>query len=339
MNYTILGRSGLRVSELCLGTMTFGTEWGTGSDFEQSKQVFDAYADAGGNFIDTANRYTEGTSERFLGDLLVADRDHFVVASKYTLYTRMGDPNFAGNHRKNMVRAVEESLRRLKTDHLDLYWVHAWDDTMQPDELMRSLEYLVSSGKVLHIGISDTPAWIVACCNTIAELRGWTSFCGLQIEYSLVNRDAERDLIPMARSFGLPITPWSPLGAGVLSGKYITSHPEGGVRLKPDSIRLSERNMQIALEVASVASELGVSSAQVALAWIRRVQPTSVPILGARTIEQLHDNLGCLNVLLSAEHLARLDNVSKIVLGWPHDFLAGENIQNLMFAYSQNKIR
>ncbi|RPI67251.1 MAG: aldo/keto reductase, partial [Ignavibacteriae bacterium] len=143
MNYTILGRSGLRVSELCLGTMTFGTEWGTGSDFERSKQVFDAYAEAGGNFIDTANRYTEGTSERFLGDLLSADRDHFVVASKYTLYTRMGDPNFAGNHRKNMVRAVEESLRRLKTDHLDLYWVHAWDDTMQPDELMRSLEYLV----------------------------------------------------------------------------------------------------------------------------------------------------------------------------------------------------
>lgn len=339
MNYTILGRSGLRVSELCLGTMTFGTEWGTGSDFEQSKQVFDAYAEAGGNFIDTANRYTEGTSERFLGDLLSADRDHFVVASKYTLYTRMGDPNFAGNHRKNMVRAVEESLRRLKTDHLDLYWVHAWDDTMQPDELMRSLEYLVASGKVLHIGISDTPAWIVACCNTIAELRGWTSFCGLQIEYSLVNRDAERDLIPMARSFGLPITPWSPLGAGVLSGKYITAHPAGGVRLKPDSVRLSERNMQIAMQVAAIASELDVSSAQVALAWIRRVLPNAVPILGARTIEQLHDNLGCLRVTLSDDHLARLDNVSKIVRGWPHDFLAGENIQNLMFAYSQNKIR
>jgi len=301
--------------------------------------VFNAYAESGGNFIDTANRYTEGTSESFLGDFLAADRDHFVVATKYTLHTRVGDPNFAGNHRKNMVRSLDESLKRLRTDHVDLYWVHAWDDTMQPDELMRTLEYLVASGKVLHIGISDTPAWVVACCNTIADLRGWSPFVGLQIEYSLITRDAERDLLPMADAFGLKVTPWSPLGAGVLSGKYLASRAVEGARLKPESVRLTDRNIAIATVVAEVAAEIGASSPQVALAWLRAHRPGVVPIIGARTEEQLRDNLGCLGVQLQPDQIARLDAVSAITLGFPHDFLRGENIQNLMFSFSANAIR
>ncbi len=339
MDYTLFGRSALRVSELCLGTMTFGTEWGTGSDYETSKAVFDAYANAGGNFIDTANRYTDGTSESYLGDFLASDRDHFVVATKYTLYTRMHDPNHAGNHRKNLVRSIDESLRRLRTDHVDLYWVHAWDNTMQPDELMRTLEYLVASGKVLHIGISDTPAWIVSCCNSIAELRGWSSFVGLQIEYSLINRDAERDLLPMADAFGLRVTPWSPLGSGVLSGKYLDSKAVEGARLKPESLRLTDRNLRIATEVAHIAADVNATSSQVALAWLRQHRKGVIPIIGARTPEQLSNNLGCLEVVLGTEHLQRLNEVSAITLGFPHDFLAGENIQNLMFSYAQTKIR
>ncbi len=232
-----------------------------------------------------------------------------------------------------------DSLKRLKTDYVDLLWVHAWDDTMQPDELMRSLEYLVASGRVLHIGISDTPAWIVACCNSISELRGWSSFVGLQVEYSLVNRDAERELIPMAQSFGLTVAPWSPLGAGVLSGKYLESKSVEGARLKPESLRLTDKNLAIARVVADVATELNATSPQVALAWLRQHQRGVIPIVGARTEKQLIDNLACLNVVLSAEQLAKLDAVSAIVLGFPHDFLAGENIQNMLFAGTQSMIR
>jgi len=339
MNYKLFGRSALRVSELCLGTMTFGTDWGTGSDYETSKQVFDAYAGAGGNFVDTANRYTNGTSETFLGEFISADRDHFVVASKYTLYTRMGDPNFSGNHRKNMVRALDESLKRLKTDHLDILWLHAWDDTMQPDELMRSLEYLVASGKVLHIGISDTPAWIVACCNSISELRGWSTFVGLQVEYSLIQREAERDLLPMAKAFGLAVTPWSPLGSGVLSGKYLQSKSVEGARLKPDSLRLTDRNLAIATVVGDVATECGVQPPQIALAWLRQRSNSIVPIVGARNASQLLENLACLDVTMSAGQIKRIDDISAISLGFPHDFLAGDNIKNLMFGGTQHQIR
>ena len=214
MRYYLLGRSGLRVSELALGTMTFGTEWGWGADKTTSQALFDAYAEAGGTFIDTANRYTEGTSERFVGDFIAADRDHFVVATKYTLWDRQGDPNFSGNHRKNMVRSVEASLERLGTDYLDLLWVHAWDFTTPLDELMRGLDDLVRQGKVLYLGISDTPAWIVSQANMLADLRGWTPFTALQLRYSLIDRTAERDLLPMARSLDLAVTPWSVLEIG-----------------------------------------------------------------------------------------------------------------------------
>lgn len=329
MNYTTFGRSGLRVSELCLGTMTFGTEWGTGADKATSQQMFDHFVDAGGNFFDTANRYTEGTSEIWLGEFIRNDRERFVVATKYGLHTRLGDINASGNHRKNMVQAVEASLRRLGTDFIDLYWLHAWDFSTPIEEVMHALDHLVASGKVLHIGVSDTPAWIVARGNTFAELRGWSQFVGLQVEYSLVTRDAERDLLPMASELNLAVTPWSPLGAGVLSGKY--AHPSADSRrLKPDSPRLQQRNIDIANTVADVARELGVTSPQVALSWIRQKAPGSIPIVGARTLDQLRDNMGCLDVALPQEYMDRLDSVSSIVLGFPHDFLRAPHVRSMV---------
>ena len=225
MRYKLFGRSGLRVSELALGSMTFGEDWGWGATKEESKRIFDAYVEAGGNFIDTANRYTEGTSETYIGDFISADRDHFVLATKYTLFTRKGDPNFSGNHRKNMVQALEASLKRLGTEYVDVYWVHAWDFLTPVDQVMRSLDDMVRAGKVLYVGISDTPAWVVSRANMLAEMRGWSSFVGLQIRYSLADRTAERDLLPMARALDLAVTPWSVLGAGVLTGKYLEADP------------------------------------------------------------------------------------------------------------------
>ena len=202
MRYKLFGRSGLRVSELALGTMTFGPEWGWGADKETSKALFDLYADAGGNFIDTANRYTEGTAEKYVGEFVAADREHFVVASKYTLKIRDGDPNFGGNQRKNMMQSLHASLKRLNTDYLDILWLHAWDFTTPVEEVLRGLDDLVRQGTVLYVGISDTPAWVVSQANTIADLRGWSRFVGLQIRYSLADRTAERDLLPMAQRAG-----------------------------------------------------------------------------------------------------------------------------------------
>lgn len=220
MRYKLLGRSGLRVSELALGTMTFGTEWGFGVGKDESRRMFDAFAEAGGNFLDTANAYTEGTSEKYVGEFIASDREHWIVATKYTMATRPNDPNFVGNHRKNMIQSVEGSLRRLDTGYIDLYWVHAWDFLTSVEEVMRGLDDLVRQGKVVYVGVSDTPAWVVSRANTLAELRGWSPFVALQIRYSLIDRTAERDLLPMARALDLAVTPWSVVGAGVLSGKY-----------------------------------------------------------------------------------------------------------------------
>jgi aryl-alcohol dehydrogenase-like predicted oxidoreductase len=326
MRYKLFGRSGLRVSELCLGTMTFGTEWGWGADHETSKQIFDTFAEAGGTFVDTANRYTEGTSERWLGEFIAADRDHFVLATKYTLFDRMNDPSFSGNHRKNMMRSVEASLKRLNTSHIDLLWVHAWDSTTPVDEVLRGLDDLVSSGKVHYIGISDTPAWVVSQANTLAELRGWTRFVGLQIEYSLIQRTVERDLLPMARAFDLAVTPWGAIGGGALTGKYLRN--ESG-RVPENSARRSERSLTIAQTVVDVAKELGVTPAQVAVNWTRQQASTSrrlphvvVPIVGARTKEQLTDSLGCLTFTIPDEAFAKLEAATAIELGFPHDFLS-----------------
>jgi aryl-alcohol dehydrogenase-like predicted oxidoreductase len=335
MNYRIFGKTGLRVSELCLGTMTFGTEWALGTDKEESKKIFDLYAERGGNFLDTANRYTEGTSERWLGELIKNDRHHFVLATKYTLRDRAGDPNFAGNHRKNMMRSVEESLQRLDTDFIDLLWVHAWDFMTPVDEVLRGLDDLVRSGKVHYVGISDTPAWVVSQANTMAELRGWTAFAGLQIEYSLLQRTPERDLLPMAKQFGLAVTPWGSIAGGALTGKYLKG--ETG-RVPEISARRSDRANTIAAEVVQQAQQLGVSPSQLAINWVRQRDKnlTVIPIIGARRPEQLADSLGCIDFEIPEPVLQALNTASAIELGFPHDFLASDNIRELVFggAYS-----
>jgi aryl-alcohol dehydrogenase-like predicted oxidoreductase len=309
--------------------MSFGEEWGWGASKSESKAMFDDFGNAGGNFIDTANRYTEGTSERWVGEFVAADREHFVVATKYTLFTRRDDPNAAGNHRKNMVQAVEASLKRLGTDYIDLYWVHAWDSTTPVDEVMRGLDDLVRAGKVIYVGISDTPAWVVSQANTLADFRGWSRFVGLQIRYSLIDRTAERDLLPMARALDLGVTPWSVLGAGVLSGKYNRDAATAGRAQK--GAATVERNLVIAGEVVAVSEEIGCSPTQVAISWVRQQPGVIVPLIGANNRKQLKDNLGALEVTLNPGHLVRLDAASKIELGFPHDFVGSEAIQDLMF--------
>lgn len=330
MKYKILGRSGLRVSELCLGTMTFGTDWNTGADKVESRKMFDLFAERGGNFVDTANLYTNGTSEKYLGEFIQGDRERFVVATKYSLKARSDDPNGAGNSRKNMMQSVEASLKRLKTDAIDLYWVHAWDGLTPVDEVMRGLDDLVSQGKVHYVGLSDAPAWIASRANTMADLRGWSPFVALQIEYSLVERTVERELIPMARALDLAVTPWSPLGAGVLTGKYLDSTKKEGVRLAPDSLRLSDRNIQIARAVRSVAEKTGKPDAQVALNWLRAKAGVMLPIVGARNAAQLEQNLDCLEWELEEDHIAALDEASAIELGFPHEFMYREPVRTLI---------
>lgn len=336
-HYRLLGRSGLRVSPLSLGTMTFGAD-GWGSTDAEAAQMVDMYIDRGGNFIDTANFYGGmGRSEELLGKLVKDRRERLVISTKYSLTTRPGDPNAAGNQRKNMVRAVEDSLRRMGTDYIDLYYLHMWDYRTPVDEILRAFDDLVASGKILYIGLSDTPAWQASRMQAIAELRGWTQFCALQISYSLVERTVERDLIPMAREMGLGVSPWSPLGGGVLSGKYSTADldtstdgikPMSGLPTSRKAInaatgRLSEANLRIAAVVGEVAREIGCSAAQVALAWTMLDSAIVSPVLGARTPAQLEDNLGALDVVLSEEHRARLDAASAVPLGFPHDMLAG----------------
>jgi aryl-alcohol dehydrogenase-like predicted oxidoreductase len=321
MRYTLLGNSGLRVSEVALGTMTFGTDWGWGASAGESAKQFELFAEAGGTLIDTANKYTDGTAESILGDLLATDREHFVVGTKYSLNVRDGDLNAGGNHRKSLVQALEASLQRLRTDHVDILWLHAWDYLTPPEEVMRALDDQVRLGKVLYLGISDTPAWVAAQMQTLATGRGWSSFAGLQVEYSLVQREAERELIPMARGLGLGVLAWGPLGAGVLSGKYAspqTPDTPGGQRRLAD---VDPGRLTIARAVAGLAEELRLPSSVVALAWLR-AQGGVIPILGARTSQQLADNLACLDVNLPAGALARLDQASRITRGFPHDFLA-----------------
>ncbi len=331
MRYKLIGTSGLRVSELCLGTMTFGEEWGWGASKEECKKMYDTFINAGGNFIDTANRYTDGTSETIVGELIAPERENIVLATKYTLKMKQGDPNWSGNHRKNMVQSLHRSLKRLKTEYIDLYYVHAWDFTTAPEEVLRSLDDAVRQGKILHIGISDTPAWLVSQMNTIADLRGWTPFVGLQVEYSLVERTVERELLPMARAFDMAVLPWSPLGAGVLTGKFSGGQRPGNTRIKEGSGRLKERNLAIAEETAAVAKEIGVPPSQVALAWLLHQPGVNIPIIGGSAADQIRENLGCLSVKLSPDHRKRLDAVSAVELGFPHDFLNAKYVKDLVF--------
>jgi aryl-alcohol dehydrogenase-like predicted oxidoreductase len=329
MNYKLLGHSGLRVSDLCLGTMTFGLEWGWGSDKEQSREVFDTYAKAGGNFVDTANLYTLGTSEKWLGEFISEDRDHFVLATKYALKDRDGDPNFAGNHRKNMMRSVQQSMKRLNTDFIDLLWIHAWDFTTAPEEVMRGLDDLISRGLVHYIGISDTPAWIVSRCNTLAELRGWNRFAALQVEYNLLQRSPEADLLPMAKALDLAVTPWAPLAGGALTGKYLNA---GEGRVKEISERRNERSLRIAQTVVDVASRMDCSPAQVAIQWTRQRDQVVIPIVGARTAAQLEDSLETLNIILPQEELETLNNATAGIYGFPHEFLKSDNVREVLFS-------
>jgi aryl-alcohol dehydrogenase-like predicted oxidoreductase len=324
MRYKLLGRTGLRVSELALGTMTFGSDWGWGADKDESRAQFDAFAEAGGNFIDTANRYTNGTSERFVGEFAGGDRERFVIATKYTLSRNGTDPNGSGNHRKSLVESLEASLRRLGTDHIDLYWAHIWDPRTPIEEMMRALDDQVRAGKILYVGISDAPAWVIARANAVAEARGWTPFAAVQSQYSLVERNAERELLPMTVNLDLAFTAWGALGAGVLTGKYNDDPTGGGGRIHTAGWgSLEEHKLAIAREVVAVAGDLGVTASQVALSWVRQQSPTMIPVIGARKASQLVDNLGCLDVVLSPAHLERLDAVSKIELGFPYDFIRG----------------
>ena len=342
MRYRLLGKSGLRVSQLCLGTMTFGEDWGWGSSKDESRQILDAFFEAGGNFIDTANVYTNGTSESLLGEFLKGDRDRAVLATKYTNAMPGTDPNAGGNQRKNMMRSVEASLKRLQTDYIDLYWLHIWDKITPLDEVMRAFDDLVRQGKVLHAGVSDMAAWAVARASTLAELRGWTPFVGLQIEYSLIERTVERELIPMAEALGLGVTAWSPLAGGVLTGKYVEGKAEADARMNSEMMkgynRDDERARRVVSEVQAVARDVGRSPAQVALAWLRQRPVPIIPIVGARRLEQFRDNLACLNLQLNTSQVERLDTASQIELGFPHDFYGRDLVKGLVYSGLRDRI-
>ncbi|WP_330316370.1 aldo/keto reductase [Streptomyces platensis] len=320
MRYTLFGRTGLRVSELSLGAMTMGEDGGRSGAKDTSGRILDAYADAGGNFIDTANNYTGGASERILGELLEGRRDRFVLASKYTCATHKGDVNAAGNHRKNLVRSVEASLDRLRTDQLDVLWVHARDNFTPVEEVMRALDDLVRSGKVLYIGVSDWPAWEIAQANTLAELRGWTAFAGSQLRYNLLERTPERELLPQARAFDLAVLAWAPLAAGKLTGKYRRGET-GRLAAADDGATPNHHEEETLTAVLEVAEQGGWSPAQVALAWLRSRPGNLIPIIAATKESQLRDNLGAVDVTLDADALDRLDRTSEVPLGFPHDFL------------------
>jgi aryl-alcohol dehydrogenase-like predicted oxidoreductase len=333
MRYKLLGKSGLRVSELCLGTMTFGEDWGWGSSKDESRRVLDAFLEAGGNFIDTANVYTNGTSETLLGEFLEGNRDRAVLATKYTNAMPGTDPNAGGNQRKNMVRSVEASLKRLRTDYIDLYWLHIWDKITPLEEVMRAFDDLVRQGKILYAGVSDMPAWLVARGNTLAQLRGWPAFVGLQIEYSLLERTPERELLPMAASLGLGVTAWSPLAGGRLTGKQLEP---GGVKESRQShaamqqfVKSEARSEAVVREVVAVARESGHSPAQVTLAWLRQRPQPVIPIIGARNLAQVKDNLACAQVTLDPALIERLNGVSRIEMGFPHDMLARDMTRSI----------
>jgi aryl-alcohol dehydrogenase-like predicted oxidoreductase len=327
MRYTLLGRSGLRVSELCLGTMTFGEAWGWGASKAESKKMFDLYAESGGNFIDTSINYTDGESETILGDLLKTDREYFVLATKFTL-TRPDDtdPNGGGNSRKNMMKSVERSLERLGTDHIDLYYLHMWDYKTPVEEVARGLDDLVRQGKVHYVAFSDTPDWIVAEANARAELMGWSRFVGMQVPYSLLRRDVERAILPMAKHWDMAVMPWGLLNAGILTGKFMSTVKDA-TRIDPEEVNLSDHALRVVKEVGKVAQEAGHSMSQVAINWVRQQSSKAqmIPILGARNKKQLRDNLAVLEWELSDEQLKRLEEVSAIEMGFPHGFLEGNH--------------
>jgi aryl-alcohol dehydrogenase-like predicted oxidoreductase len=323
-DYVTLGRSGLRVSPLCLGTMTFGEEWGWGCDVETSERLLATYLDRGGNFLDTANMYTKGHSETIIGDWFRKNpgrRDRTVLATKFMSAMRLGDPNSGGAGRKAIESACHESLRRLQTDVIDLYWLHFWDHHTPIEETMRALDDLVRAGKVRHVGFSDTPAWKVAQAQTMASFRDWSPLIALQIEYSLLERSVEDELIPMARELGLGVTPWSPLKGGILTGKYRRDSVPEGARYGEDSNHLNETTFGIVDALEEVSKQKDCSIAEVALAWCRQRPGVDSVIIGARKMEQLESNLKSADVSLSDEQIRALDEASRREPIFPHSFL------------------
>lgn len=329
MHYKIFGRNtGLRVAELALGTGNFGTGWGHGAEPAEARKMFDLYLEAGGNFIDTANGYQHGQSETLLGDFIAAERDNLVIATKYSLPTD-ANPTISstGNGRKNMIRSVEESLKRLKTDRIDLYWAHMTDGVTPIEEIVRAFDDLVRAGKIHYAGLSNFPAWRISRAATIAELRGWSPIAGIQVEYSLVERTAERELTPMAEALGLAVAAWSPLGGGFLTGKYRDTQDGRLTRLGIlVHSEKSARETAILDTVLAVAKETGATPTHVAIAWLRhkaaRSTTSIIPILGPRTRDQLAATLSALEVKLSPDQVDRLDAAGAIALGVPHQVIS-----------------
>ncbi|MDM7957035.1 aldo/keto reductase [Blastomonas sp.] len=322
MRYQLLGRSGLRVSQVALGTMTFGpgAEWSRPE--EECRAIFDTYAEAGGNFIDTANMYTGGESERIIGRLIAGDRDRFVVATKYAnAVPGAGDPNAAGMHRKSLMRSLDASLQRLGVDYIDLYYVHWWDFTTPVEEVQRALDDAVSAGKILHVGLSDVPAWVTSRAQTFADLRGMVPIAAMQLEYSLVQRSIEREHLPLARTHNIGVTAWSPLAGGILTGKYTRSGSESS-RRRMDSMQLQpldDRNRAIAKALDAIADRIGITSGQVALAWV--MSRDVIPVVGATRAYQLTESLTAARITLDTETLAELDRASAYDVGHPYNML------------------
>jgi aryl-alcohol dehydrogenase-like predicted oxidoreductase len=348
MRYKLLGKSGLRVSELCLGTMTFGEDWGWGASNEESRKIFEAFAEVGGTFIDTACNYTNGTAEKFVGEFVASDRDAFVIATKYTLRrpgSNKADLNGGGNHRKNMLRSVEQSLKRLNTEVIDLLYLHMWDYSTPVEEVLRGLDDLVRAGKILYAGISDTPAWVVSYAQAIAELRGWSRFVAYQGEYNLLERGIELDVLPMTRALELTVLPFNLLSGGTLTGKF---NRPGGPGEPTRSDRASEGEQAAAEVLVQVANEIGRTPAQVAINWARQQSENIIPILGARRLAQVQDNLGVLDFTLSSDHLQRLAAISPQQVAFPHSFdndyvrrelIFGERVDQLEFRKDRPPLR
>jgi aryl-alcohol dehydrogenase-like predicted oxidoreductase len=341
--YSLLGKSGLRVSPLCLGTMTFGTEWGWGAPADAARRVFDAYLDAGGNFIDTANGYTNGTSEELVGQFLQdgGRRDRVVLATKYTFHTSPAavpaNPNAGGNGRKNLLASLDASLRRLRTDYIDLYWMHAWDGVTPVEEVMATMNDLVRAGKIRAIGLSDVPAWYLARAQTLAELRGWERVAATQLEYSLLERNIEREHVPAALELGIGVLPWSPLAGGLLSGKYQRSPDAGGkgegrleVTKRQPNNRFTEANWKVVDVLLEVAKELDRPPAQVALAWVAKRPGVVSTIIGVTKTEQLADNLRALDLEIPAAQAEKLEEVGRPPLVFPYRFFQSGPLKTKM---------
>ena len=339
MKHVLFGRSGLRVSELCLGAMQFGDPQRPSADAKESRAIFDAFAEAGGTFIDTADGYAFGESEKLVGEFVRADRDHFTIASKYT-NGRTTDLMKGGNSRKNMMRAVEGSLKRLGVDRIDLYYLHMWDFTTPWDEILRGLDDLVRAGKIHYAAVSNTPAWEIARANMMADLRGWAPFVGMQINYNLAERSPERELLPMAKALDLGVTVWGPLAGGLLTGRYRAGTPASDTPVRRKTGDAPERTLSIGDLVVEIAQARGASPAQVALAWLRAHTQYGriIPILGPRTLAQFVDTLKCRDVTLDADELKRLDEATRIEKGFPYSMIESRAGRALAHAQQTDRL-